>query len=291
MDVSPEKRRGTLLRHGVANAVVRASQAKLYEDIVKQQITLDTLKTHRYVLDTDIKIFNANRCSSFESAAYFFRYEEYEELSKYVNMIRTGFCECISCKKAKTQGNEVAGLRLIHALVVNDKNLPLIAYLHKCGCEMNPLTLLKKLSPLQIAVNSQSEKTVKYFVQHFDSIEFAPTLQKALIGSRESANITETLLSSKHVDVNFCSKYGQSLLVSLVERKEDDDIDLIRVFLEAGANLEIADKHGNTPLMIAAKNGCVETVKLLLQHGSIVGSENKIGDTALHLAAFVVRSE
>ena len=174
MEVLPGKRR-ILLRLGVANAEVWATQAQVYESVVRKEITLDTLKTHRHLLDSDIKIVvNYNRCSSFEDSygcmSYYLRSEE---LIKYVNMIKTGFWECISCKLAKTQGNRVAGLRLIHTLVVNDKNLPLIAYLHECGCEMNPLTLSLKYSPLQLAVNSQSEKTVKYFVQHFDSNDFA----------------------------------------------------------------------------------------------------------------------
>ena len=104
--------------------------------------------------------------------------------------------------------------------------------------------------------------------------------------------ITKALLSAKHADVNFCGEKGRSLLVRLLERKQyrcDDKIDLIRVFLEEGADLEIADENGNSPLMIAASFGCVETVKLLLKHGSNVNSENKKGDTAMHLAALSLK--
>ena len=83
------------------------------------------------------------------------------------------------------------------------------------------------------------------------------------------------------------------MLVCLLEKEEnrcDDKIDLIRVFLEAGANLETADEHENTPLMIAAKHRCIETVELLLKHGSDVNLENKRGDMALHLAALAKKS-
>ena len=56
MDILQRKREGILLRLGVANAKVWASQAQLYEGVYKQKITLDTLKTQRHFLDTDIKI-------------------------------------------------------------------------------------------------------------------------------------------------------------------------------------------------------------------------------------------
>ena len=293
MDVSPENRRRILLRLGVANAEIRATQAQLYEEIVKEEITLDSLKTHRHFLDSDIKIVvNDKWCSRnslFENNdGYKYMYQDI--LCTYVGMIKTGFCECFSCKNVKTHGIGVAGLRLIHILVTNDKNLPLIAFLHESGYDMNPLTLFKKYSPLQIAVMNRCEEIVKYFVQHFDSEEYAPTLQKALIESiaMNAYYITETLLSAKHADVNFCREDGSSLFINLLQIKAyrcDDEIEHVKVFLDAGAYLDIADEYGNSPLMIAAKCGCVETVKLLLKHGSNVSAENKKGDNAMHLAA------
>ena len=63
---------------GIANEEVRAIQAKLYEAAMKQTLTLDTLKTYKEHLDTDIKIvvstMSRNHCLAqadiFESNFY-----------------------------------------------------------------------------------------------------------------------------------------------------------------------------------------------------------------------------
>ena len=295
--MSPEERRSVLSRFGVANEEVRVAQSELFEDVMKQTITIDTLKTHSHLLDTDIKIvFNYKQCSKtreLESNRPFYvrnvcGYDTNEYLCSHIDMIKTGFCECRSCKVAKSFGIGVVGFRLIHTLVANDKNLPLIVYLHESGCDMNLLTLSGEYSPLPLAVKSGSEEIVKYYVQQFDSIEFGPTLQKALSESISNATISKTLLSAKNVNVNFCEENDGSYLCHLLRElryKCDDEIDHIKAFLKAGADLAIADKRGNNPLMIAAMYGCVETVRLLLQHGADVDATNDGGDTALHLAA------
>ena len=301
MDVSPATRQGVLLRLGEANAEVRDIQAQLYKSIVKQTITVDTLKTHAHVLDTDIKIiFSCEYCyikrnfeENYGDFGFSYHNQTSEQLCKYVDMIKTGFCDCSRCRTAKVLGDGVVGLRLIHVLTLSDKNLPIIAFLHECGCDMNPLTLLENHSPLLLAVNSRSKEIVRYYVKHFDCIQFAPMIQKALVKSIGDADITEVLLSSKHTDVNFCGEDGRSLLVTLLDRNEyrcDDVIDNVRVYLEAGADLMLTNEHGNTSLMIATKFGCVQTVKLLLKHGSNVDTVNKTGDTALHLAALCEKS-
>ena len=295
MDVSPQERRlrGRLLsRFGVANAEVRAAQAQLYEEIVKQTITIDTLKTHKHLLDTDIKIVvNVKGCFLTKELESNYRQPDYHAYM-YTDMIKTGFCECFACKRADTLGIRVAGLRFIHALVENEKNLPFIAFLQRSGCDMKPVTLSEEYSPLELAVRSGSEEIVQYYVQHFDSIEFVPTLQKALKEStcrwKATTCISKTLLSAKNVNVSFCEKNTGSLLCSLLQSLEfrcDDNIDHIKVFLEAGADLALADKYGSSPLMIAAHYGCVETVRLLLQHVPNVNTTNYEGDTAMHLAA------
>ena len=284
MDVLPKI---TLLSElGVANAEVRAAQAQLYEEAMKQTLTLESLKTHRH-LDTDIKIVISDRfCvlkGRFEQNFHTFY------IADDVETIKTGFCECIFCKKVESPEIGVAGLRLIHTLMISDKNLPLIAFLHEGGCDMNPLTIMEKCSPLLLAVSRRNTKIVKYFVRHFDRIEFTPTFQKALIestvGLHCDANIMKMLLSSKHVSADFCEGKDSPLLIKCLEKYDyscDSYIDLARVCLEAGANPDIADEHGNRPLMIAAKYGCVEIVRLLLKHGSDVNSTNEQGDTAMH---------
>ena len=62
---------------------------------------------------------------------------------------------------------------------------------------------------------------------------------------------------------------------------------LLRKLFDSGRPLDIraCDSQGNTPLIWAAKNGHVFTVKLLLDQGSDVAAQNNEGVTALYWAA------
>jgi len=53
--------------------------------------------------------------------------------------------------------------------------------------------------------------------------------------------------------------------------------------------VNVLDEDNLTPLHIAARNGRVGVVRVLLEHGANIGAEDKIGITPLH-AAVVGRS-
>jgi len=56
--------------------------------------------------------------------------------------------------------------------------------------------------------------------------------------------------------------------------------------LNKGIEINVADEHGQTALMLAADQGHVDTVKLLLQRGASLDLQNRLGGTALMLACF-----
>lgn len=63
------------------------------------------------------------------------------------------------------------------------------------------------------------------------------------------------------------------------------NVGLARLLLEKGANVEDADDNGRTPLMCAATNGNVDLAKLLLHYNADVHVCNNRRRTALHFAA------
>ena len=62
-------------------------------------------------------------------------------------------------------------------------------------------------------------------------------------------------------------------------------MEIVRLLLDAGANVDAANKHGDTALILAACNGRMEIVRLLLDAGANVDAANTKGGTALTLAA------
>ncbi|QYS97478.1 ANK_REP_REGION domain-containing protein [Trichoderma simmonsii] len=62
------------------------------------------------------------------------------------------------------------------------------------------------------------------------------------------------------------------------------DQSLINMLAEAGANLDVKDRSGRSPLMLAAQIGKYELVVCLLDAGADVGVEDAGGYTAHHYA-------
>lgn len=60
--------------------------------------------------------------------------------------------------------------------------------------------------------------------------------------------------------------------------------DIVKMLLDAGANIEHKNDQGENALISAAQEGNIDTVKLLLDAGADVNQTNTDGETALDLA-------
>lgn len=63
--------------------------------------------------------------------------------------------------------------------------------------------------------------------------------------------------------------------------------EVVKVLLEAGANVEDHNENGHTPLMEAASAGHVSVAKILLDHGAGINTHsNEFKESALTLACY-----
>ena len=71
------------------------------------------------------------------------------------------------------------------------------------------------------------------------------------------------------------------------------DLGLVELLVKQGAEINLADNDGVTPIMIATTKGHTEVVKFLLNEGAIFDNEERDGNdhTILHLAAMNNRHE
>lgn len=93
------------------------------------------------------------------------------------------------------------------------------------------------------------------------------------------------LLLDHGVDIGKTFFGGQTILQKAIAYSLDNP-DLINLLFEYGAisMLNTCDNHGNTPLLIAAKEGCINCMCLLLKHGADTDIKNIAGESLESIA-------
>lgn len=96
-------------------------------------------------------------------------------------------------------------------------------------------------------------------------------------------------LLDKEIEVDVEDECGCSPLMRLASI--NGNVEVAKILIENGANVNKVDKLKKTSLMSAALNGGVELVKLLVENGANIHAENEYGKTALDFAESFGRKE
>ena len=84
--------------------------------------------------------------------------------------------------------------------------------------------------------------------------------------------------------INARTKFGSTPLHLALEGHNVKDDSVIRLLLDHGADTNVQNQLGWTPLQFATRDGALEVVRLLLEHGADVEVTNNSGKTALQVA-------
>lgn len=66
----------------------------------------------------------------------------------------------------------------------------------------------------------------------------------------------------------------------------NESVEIVKLLITSGANVNADNKNGNTPLHCAATKGLAEVARLLIANGANVNASNRDGTIPLHNAAF-----
>ena len=89
------------------------------------------------------------------------------------------------------------------------------------------------------------------------------------------------LLINSGVDINIINNCGDTALMLAAY---NGHLEIVKVLINNGVDMNIINKYGNTTLMWAACRGTLNIVKILLNHDADVNIINKGGHTALMYA-------
>lgn len=142
---------------------------------------------------------------------------------------------------------------------------------------------LQRISPLHEAINNQQLDVAEFLLTHGANANFpnssgkTPLHVAAEIGSHAAADIL--LRCNGHVNkrdyllqtpVFLAARSGRSVLLTLIKN---------------GADINLPDQKGRTPLHVSLENGHLFVMKILMEYNAEVNLMDKDGKTPLHLAS------
>jgi ankyrin repeat protein len=111
--------------------------------------------------------------------------------------------------------------------------------------------------------------------QHFsDSYQFLEAVKK-----QDGTKVMQILTDTNGGVINARDRETGEGALHLVVRQSDSTY--LRFLIQKGANPNIQDGRGNTPMMIAVETGYTEGVQILIRYGANVNLANSSGETPL----------
>ena len=126
----------------------------------------------------------------------------------------------------------------------------------------------------QAVIKSMSDQYAEHYAEHL--------LHRAVEHGQEQQ--VRDILQQKNLDVNERAEAGWTALLMAAAQGYPQ---IMRLLLDAGANPDMGNVHGITPLMYGARYKNIEVCKLLLESGANPDLKDISGQTALMIATFL----
>ena len=155
--------------------------------------------------------------------------------------------------------------------------------------DLNSIDNLVDSTPLHIAsfCENISTNTLKYLIENKSEINSLDIFGETPLHSIfRSSCFNSPLTANLNFDGNSSLFKNNLETISSRNKNENVSIEKIKFLIENKSNINSQNKYGDTPLHLACRNEniSIEKMKHLIENKSDINSENKTGSTPLHLA-------
>ncbi len=179
---------------------------------------------------------------------------------------------------------------------IENGNVALVRLLVEAGADVNAAEGFGGNTPLHEAVEQGDAEIVKILVAAGADVEAEGFMSRTPLSLAAEEGATEIMLillgpgpeagmsaDGEDKEAASVTPIGSEALFTAIE---NDDVEMVRLLVEAGADVNAAEGFGgNTPLHEAVEKGDAEIVKILVAAGADVEAEGFMSRTPLSLAA------
>ncbi|XP_024021150.1 E3 ubiquitin-protein ligase KEG [Morus notabilis] len=171
-----------------------------------------------------------------------------------------------------------------------------IVILENGGCESMAVSNSKNLTPLHLCVATWNVAVLRRWVEIATPEEIAEAIDiVSPVGTAlcmaaavkkdheiEGREMVQILLAAGADPTAQDAQHGRTALHTAAMA---NDVELVKIILEAGVDVNIRNEHNTIPLHVALARGAKSCVRLLLSYGANYNFQDDEGDNAFHFAA------
>ncbi|KAG4150634.1 hypothetical protein ERO13_D04G016100v2 [Gossypium hirsutum] len=192
------------------------------------------------------------------------------------------------------------GESVLHRAVAKKYTDCALVILENGGCASMTVLNSKNLTPLHLCVATWNVAVVKRWVEVASPEEIAEALDiPSPVGTAlcmaaalkkdheiEGRELVRLLLAA---GADPTAQDGQHGRTALHTAAMANDVELVKIILDAGVDVNIRNVHNTTPLHVALARGATSCVGLLLSAGADCNLQGDEGDNAFHIAAYTAK--
>ncbi|XP_050234295.1 E3 ubiquitin-protein ligase KEG isoform X2 [Mercurialis annua] len=188
------------------------------------------------------------------------------------------------------------GETVLHRAVAKKYTDCALAILENGGCRSMAFRNSKNLTPLHLCIATWNVAVVKRWLEIASPEEIAKTIDiPSPVGTAlclaaavkkdheiDGRELVRILLAAGADPTAQDAQHGRTALHTAAMA---NDVDLVKIILQAGVDVNIRNMHNTIPLHVALARGAKSCVGLLLSSGANCNFQDDEGDNAFHIAA------